>query len=208
MWGLLRFMLICALGCSALGCAISSSYMTQLVEPQQIQADPESATVVFVRPSGYAGRNKSIILDQEGRFIGECWGQTYFAARITPGEHMFFAWSEGTPTLMATVEAGKIYYVEVAMTLGAWGSRARLFAIGPERSTWVDLPTWLGKSTMLTLNEAAGQTLTLNRRKRILKIIQKGKNNYFKYAPAEKKRRTLRLDDGVDEPMFRAQSPK
>lgn len=186
------------------GCGMSSPYMTRLEGPVAIAADPGTATVVFIRPSGYAGGIKRIILDGQGRFLGECWGQTYFAVRMPPGEHLFIAWSEGTPALKALLEPGKIYYVEVSMTMGAWQARSRLFALGPQREGWPDLPRWLATSTMLIPNEAAGQVYLQERAREVAEVVQKGFASYGQYVkeaqegkPEALQKRTLLMTDGV-----------
>lgn len=182
---------------AALGCTVSSPYMETLAAPQPIAVEPGSATVVFVRPTGYAGRAKHMILDEKGRFLGECWGETYFPVKVPPGQHTFISWSEGTPALQASVDAGKVYYVEVGVTIGAWAARARLFGVGPQRESWGELPEWLARSKMLLPNEAAGQAHFATIPDRVNEVIQKGLQNWSEYDAEARGKRSLNPADGV-----------
>jgi hypothetical protein len=171
--------------------------MEALTAPQPIAADAGNATVVFVRPTSYAGRVKHIVMDQKGRFLGECWGETYFSVKMPPGQYTFISWSEGTPALQATLAAGKVYYVEVGVTIGAWAARARLFGLGPQRENWAEVPEWLGKSTMLVPNEEAGQAHFATIQDRVNEVIQKGLANWAEYDAEARAKRSLTPADGV-----------
>jgi hypothetical protein len=176
---------------------VSSPYMEVLAAPQAIAADAGTATVVFLRPTGYAGRLKHMILDQKGRFLGECWGETYFSVKMPPGQYTFISWSEGTPALQATLDAGKVYYVEVGVTIGAWAARARLFGLGPQRESWAEVPGWMASSTMLVPNEAAGQAHLGSIQDRVNEVIQKGFANWAEYDAEARAKRSLSQADGV-----------
>ena len=58
------------LGLATEGCGYSSKYMLKLEAPQPIQPDPSSATVVVIRPSGYASGIRPAILDSQAGFLG------------------------------------------------------------------------------------------------------------------------------------------
>ncbi len=188
---------VCLLGLATVGCTVSSPYMEVLAAPQAIAADAGTATVVFLRPTGYAGRLKHMILDHKGRFLGECWGETYFSVKMPPGQYTFVSWSEGTPALQATLDAGKVYYVEVGVTIGAWTARARLFGLGPQREGWAEVPEWLANSTMLVPNEAAGQAHFAATQDRVNEVIQKGLANWAEYDAEARGKRSLAPADGV-----------
>jgi hypothetical protein len=142
-----------------------------------------------------------VIVDEKGRFLGETWGATYFVAKVAPGEHTFISWCEGTPALKATLEAGKVYYVEIGVTIGAWSARGRLFADGPARQQWGELPSWLHDTTMLVPNEAAGQQYLQSRQSDLAAVLNKGTANYAGYDGEEKAKRTLTPADGVPAPI-------
>lgn len=188
---------VLVLGLATVGCTVSSPYMEALAAPQPIAADAGTATVVFLRPTSYAGRLKHMILDHKGRFLGESWGETYFSVKMPPGQYTFISWSEGTPALQATLDAGKVYYVEVGVTIGAWSARARLFGLGPRRESWAEVPDWIAKSTMLVPNEAAGQAQLASDQERVNEVIQKGLANWAEYDAEARAKRSLSPADGV-----------
>lgn len=184
-----------ASGCGGL------KYMDEVKAPQAVRTNPAQATVVFIRPSGYGGGTSFDIMDQSGRFLGEVNGESYFVSQMPPGQYTFIAWSEGTPAMKATVEAGKIYYVEVGVTIGMWGGHARLFAIGPQREQWAKLPEWLHDSTELLPKANASSSFKGDRGSDEQEVIQKGIDNYAGYEGDEKQKRTLLPSDGVSTPV-------
>jgi hypothetical protein len=194
--GLLSLALtLLVMGCGGL------KFMNEAKPPQAVAADPANATVVFIRPSGYGGGASFNIIDQSGRFLGEVNGESYFVSKMPPGQYTFIAWSEGTPAMQATVEAGKVYYVEVGVTIGMWGGHARLFAIGPQREQWAKLPKWLADSTELLPKPDASSKFSADRGSDEKEVIQKGVNNYAGYEGDEKQKRTLLPSDGVSAPV-------
>jgi hypothetical protein len=182
------------------GCTIESMYMAKAV-PRAVAANPGVATVVFVRPSNYAGRLRTVIMDQSGRFLGECWGKTYFAVTMPPGHYQFISWGEGTPVLDATVDAGRVYYVEVGTVIGAWTARARLFGVGPHRQQWPELAGWLGKSTMLIPDEPSGQAYLTGRGAEVQNVIEKSRSSWADYDAEDRVKRSIGPDDGIAAPI-------
>jgi len=193
-------LLVLALACLSCG---GSDYMHALQTPQAIAAEANMATVVFIRPSSYGGSSYPV-LDHNGRLLGEAMGDTYFVAKMPPGQYMFIVWSEGTPAMKATVEAGKIYYVEVGVTIGMWSARARLFAVGPQRKQWPELPEWLAESVMTAPIAGAAQAFARNEGEDVPEILQKGNQNFSEYDAEEMHERTLMPTDGLDAPVMPA----
>lgn len=179
---------------SLTGCG--SGYMMEAQAPQTVAANASAATVVFIRPSSYGGREFPI-LDEHGRFLGATPGDSWFVTSVPAGEHMFIAWSEGTPTLKATLEPGKIYYVEVGVTMGAWSARARLFAVGPQRPQWAELPKWLSDTKPVVAAPDAMQRFQADLGDEVSTVVQKGVQNYAEYDAEAKGLRTLQPADGV-----------
>ena len=185
-----------------MGCGgITSPYMVRPQSPPAVMIEPNSATVFFVRPSDYGGGMKNIIIDERGRFLGECWGQTYFVVKVPPGEHLFISWGEATPAIRATLNPGMVYFVEVGITMGVWTARSRLLAMGPQRKNWDKIPQWLAESAPLVPNEAAGQAYLAERRQDVQELIQKGMASYAGYDAEGIQQRTLLPTDGVTSPL-------
>jgi hypothetical protein len=185
----------------ASGCGASSKYMTKLESPTAVQVNPAAATVFFVRPSSFAASIKATILDSNGQFLGEALPKSYFAVQLPPGEHVFVAWSEGTPALKATLEPGKVYYVEVAPIVGVWSARVRLFAIGPQREQFAKLPSWIAESSMLIPDQATGQAYIQQRLDDAQNTIAKGVSSFSDYDAEDKAKRTLLPSDALPAPI-------
>lgn len=194
----IRFVMALALALLMVGCG--RGYMMEAQTPQSVGANASAATVIFVRPSGYGG-GEFPILDGQGHFLGAAPGNSWFVVSVPAGEHLFIAWSEGTPALKATLEAGKIYYVEVGVTIGAWSPRARLFAVGPQRPQWAELPKWLSETTPVVPAPDAGQRFQAKQGGEVGEVVQKGVQNYAEYDAEAKGQRTLQVTDGVTAPV-------
>lgn len=80
------------------------------------------ALVYFVRPQNFGGAIK-VKLYADGEPLGIISRSSFVTAEVDPGKHEFAGVAENAAFLDATVEAGKIYYVQVAIHMGAWKAR-------------------------------------------------------------------------------------
>jgi|GEM_PF-1231608 len=183
------------LALSTAGCSASSKYMIKAPR-SSIARSPDAATVVFIRPSSYAASMRTTILDANGRFLGDSLPSSYFAVKVPPGEHVFVAWAENTAALRATVEANKIYFVEVSSKMGAWTARMHLLAIGPNSPNWKKIDEWLADSDPYEANEQRGQAYLQSRARDTAERIERAKEALSKYDRAELAERTIVPTDG------------
>src|SRR5687767_7550767 len=101
-----------------LACGGSSArYMTEVSPPRALQAPTDGGLVVFVRPSGWGGGHADV-LDENGRFVGRAFAAAHWAVAAPPGQRVFVIWAENTDAVQIDVAAGRIYFVEVAITPG------------------------------------------------------------------------------------------
>ena len=78
--------------------------------------------------------------------------------------------SEGTPAIKATLEAGKIYYVEIGVTIERLEpARASLCGRPAARKLGLAPEVALGADTMLVPNEPAGQAYVRGRSGQLLR---------------------------------------
>jgi hypothetical protein len=178
---------------ATLGCA-SSDYMRTASGPVGAPA-ADTATVVFLRPSGGATAIRTTILDIEGRFIGDTLSSSYFAANVPPGEHVFFAWAENTSALRATLAPGKTYYVKVSPRMGVLSARMQLLAIKPGSEDWAKLKGWMGKKH-LEPDTAKGQAFLDGRKDDVAKRIVRANAILKEYDAKDLAERTLLEQDG------------
>jgi len=193
-------------------CASSSPYMAKADAAHAVTVDAAAATVVFIRPSGDEPGVRHLILDEKGRFLGLSSSEAYFPVKVPPGEHTFMSYVDGntfgsgadrrsgTPALKATLDAGKLYYVEVVAIPGSFTTRGRLVGLGPSRKSWQELPGWLAKCKPLVPKEAEGQAhvrQTLD----VDAVVQKGLSTIAGYTPEKLAERSLSPNDGVTAPV-------
>src|SRR5262245_778849 len=185
-----------ALAVATIGCRARSDLMRPGV-PAAISAAPDAATVVFVRPSGFAGGIVTTILDGRGRFLGDSEAESHFVVRLPPGDHVFVSWSEGTPALKASLGAGRVYFVEVAPKVGAWSARVQLLALTPRSENWAAVPGWLRETKLLVADEAAARARMAERADDLQDALRSGVEELRGYDREDLAARTLRAEDGV-----------
>lgn len=184
-----------ALATGVAGCAAQSKYM-QETAAGPIVAQPDAATVVFVRPSGFAGGLRATILDEKGRFLGDSLPESYFAVNVTPGEHVFISWAENTGALRANVAAGKIYFVEVSPKMGALSARVHLLGITPRAKSWAKLDTWMSESKAYAPDERSGQAYLAGRSDDVRERIRRANEALSEYSREELAERVIGPADG------------
>lgn len=169
----------------AIGCGMGNkpSPRMSVAEHSVLTPAPDAATVVFVRPSGYAG----VIIPAlyiDGKYVADLEAQTRFVTKIPPGTHTFVATmpglTKGCRQMTATVEANKLYFVESATANGS-----DLFAVHPADAArakpWLAVPE-------RTLNTAALATAPVDEEDRA-KCFEKA-NAHAQDADSEHKAKT------------------
>jgi hypothetical protein len=140
----------------AIGCA-GSRYMRVASPPRAIQAPPDRALVVFLRPSSLAPAATFTVVDGRGSFLGQLGARQYFVLAAPPGAHTFVAWAENIDVMQAELAPARVYYVLVAARMGAWSAQLSISALTERRQEWASLLTWLRASTQMIPDLAAGQ---------------------------------------------------
>jgi hypothetical protein len=177
------------------GCSASSDYMRPIAPPT-LAAKAETATVVFLRPSGFAAGISTTILDDKGRFLGDSLPESYFVSQVPAGEHVFIAWAENTAALRANLMPGKVYYVEVSPKMGALSARMHLLALTSRSESWGELQGWLADSQAMQVDESAGQAYLAERSDDVQDRIQRAREALTEYDADELAERTLSPEDG------------
>ncbi len=155
------------------------------------------ALVVFVRPTNFAFKLGTTILDEQGHFVGDSGPKSHFAYPVTPGTHEFIVWGENTDVLQLTAAAGKTYYIEVSPKMGAWSARMHLFAIKPSAPTWPKLGEWLSESAAYEPDPQAGQAKLDTRQKDVAERVRRAQEHLHEYSGEDLDRRTLIAADGT-----------
>lgn len=182
---------------AATGCSASSKYMKEIQGGASPKATPDQATVVFVRHSGLARGIRTTILDERGEFVGDALAHGAFARQYPAGRHLFITWAENTDVLQAELQPGKIYYVEVDPSMGAFSARMHLFAIKPNTESWKDLKDWLGESTWFDVDVPGGRAEMQSRSEDVAERLKRANEHLQEYSGEDLEKRTLRAGDGT-----------
>jgi hypothetical protein len=182
-----------ALSLSLLGCDATSRAMRPTGHVAIVGAR-DAATIVFVRPSGWKGEDRTTILDEHGRFLGDSLARSYFAVRVPPGENLFVSCSSNTAALRAVVAPGRIYFVEVSPKPGFFGTRFSLVAVHPGAPSWKLLDSWITESTAYVPDESAGQAMS--RAHGDEACVREARAVLDGYSESDLRARTLLPDEG------------
>jgi hypothetical protein len=156
----------------------------------------DQATVVFVRPSSFGGGLKQTILDGKGRFLGEALPSSRFSVTLPPGEHTFIVWAENTSAVKANLAAGKIYFVEVSLSMGALSARADLVPVKPGSEAWGKLEGWLADTDAFDPDASGGQAYLAGRKEDVDERIKRAREHLANYDAEDLTAHTLGPQDG------------
>lgn len=98
---------------------------------QKLEPAPEGKAVVyFVRPSSLGFAINFSYFDS-AQLVGKFNGPKYIRYECEPGTHLFWAKSENRDFLEAEVEAGRIYFIEAVVKMGAVKAAVNLRPVDP-----------------------------------------------------------------------------
>jgi hypothetical protein len=186
---------------ACVGCAGSSEYMGDVPATSPIGASDGLATIVFLRPSGIGFGVNFTILDQEGRWLGEAVAKSHFAVALPPGKYFIVGWSENSAPLDATLEAGRVYYVEVVPQMGVLTARVSLEALSPRSEDWGELGRFLRETNRL-VPLPAGTADFSARKDEARERVKSARENWADFSAEERERATLHAEDGVVVPSL------
>jgi len=173
---LLGVVVLLAAVCAALalaGCRARSDFMAPTSAELGAPA-AQSAQVVFLRPSAFAGNRLITICDDKGTFLGDAPPVSHFWVRLPPGRHTFVAWAENSTALEADLAAGQTYFVEVALRAGSMTPRVELLAQKPAADSFELVPTWLAQTERLEADRSGGQAALSGRHADLAERLAQG----------------------------------
>jgi hypothetical protein len=183
------------------GC--QSKYMAKSSGAQATRPT-DKATVVFLRPSNFGGAIQASVYDthaQDDTFIGIVSAGNKLAYAAEPGDHLFMVVAENADFMIAHLEAGKTYYVDVRARPGVWKARFSLLPIhnnpAAKFSTQsADFQHWLSKTEWVEKGSTADQWYREH-----ASDVREKKLDYMKkwdaMAPADKAELVLNAKDGI-----------
>jgi hypothetical protein len=105
----------------------------------QDKPKPGKALVYFYRPRRLVGMAVGFNVRENGVQIGGLPNGSYFVYDAAPGTHSFTAATEVTKSVTLTVQAGKTYYIEGTLGMGAFVGRPELTIVSEQQGPG-DLP--------------------------------------------------------------------
>jgi hypothetical protein len=155
------------------------------------------ATVAFLRPSGLGSAITFMIIDHNGRFLGDSTAGASFSVQLPPGEYLFIAEGENTAVMHANLGAERLYYIEVVPKMGLLSARVGLEPIKPGTDAWRKLPETIPDTTRLVPLFREGQAAIDATPDVIQKRIATAKEKWAGYSPAERVELGLEPADGI-----------
>ena len=170
--------------------------MAEVIPPRPIAAPPDQAVVVFVRPSNLAYAVSANILDETGRFLGDMPARGHFAASLPPGRHMLIVWAENTDAMTVSLLPGRIYFIEVYASMGAWSAHMHLRAIKPSLPSWYEKDNCMRSTTQYVADVASGQANLAGRQDDLRERLRRGQEHLSQYQGADLDAHSLAETDG------------
>ncbi|HEV8523087.1 MAG TPA: DUF2846 domain-containing protein, partial [Terriglobales bacterium] len=89
------------------------------------EAPPDKALIYVIRPSKW-GHKIQTKLGVDGKWVGVNRGNNYFFFTLDPGEHYFCSQAENRSLMTVKVDAGKTYFLQQKIKMGAFKARNKL----------------------------------------------------------------------------------
>lgn len=175
--------------------AVTDVLMKEVPSDAPIPLRADAATVVFVRPSSEADALLPIVLDEQGRFLGQSLPSSYFAATVPPGEHVLIVCNDGAAALRARLDPGKRYFVELAHE-GAFSRRIIPRAIRPGSELWARLTRLYTEKKHLVEDGTSGEAYVRARTELRQRCLRAANDEIAAANPAELQQRSLAPGDG------------
>ena len=100
----------------------------------QDKPGPGKALIYFYRPKRMMGMAVGFGVREGDRKIGGLPNGSYFVFQTVPGTHTFAASTEVTKTVTINVKAGRIYYIQGSLGMGAFVGRPELTIVSEQQS--------------------------------------------------------------------------
>ena len=159
-----------------------------------VRPAPGKALVYFVRSQvmGYAVKVK---LYGDGKFLGLIASKTFIPYECDPGKHEFIAAAENAGFLEADLQPDRIYYVQVAIHMGAMKARTH-FEVARTGSEAM-------KEIQKALADLRGVTTTEEGKKWVTEEDAEIQETIKKYRDKGEEFENLKPEDGFTEPPWK-----
>lgn len=109
----------------------SGGFVTFTKDHPVSEPQPDRALLYVVRPTSIGFAIKSFFF-MDDEILGINRGSSYFFAQVPPGKHRFWSKSENVDALELDVAAGKTYFMQQHLRLGAFRAGTKLEVLSDE----------------------------------------------------------------------------
>ncbi|HEU4401998.1 MAG TPA: DUF2846 domain-containing protein [Candidatus Polarisedimenticolia bacterium] len=169
--GLVLALVPAAVPCRADDESDDAAYVTFSDDHPAGEARPDKALVYVVRPTKIGFAIKSFFLCDDA-ILGINKGSSYFFAQVDPGRHLFWSKSENVDGLELKVEAGKTYYIQQQVKMGAFRARTKLEVLD-EAAGREALAKCKKYGAMTVKGRAKGQEIARDHKKDALEDVER-----------------------------------
>jgi hypothetical protein len=115
------------------------------------EAPSDKALIYVIRPTKW-GHKVQTKFGVDGRWVGVNRGNNYFFFTLDPGEHYFCSQAENRSLMTVKVDAGKTYFLQQKIKMGAFKARNKLVKVSETEGR-----AGLAKSHPSTWTEKGGE---------------------------------------------------
>lgn len=175
--------------------AVTDVLMEEIPSDTAFPMAANVATVVFIRPSRDADALIPIVLDQQGRFLGQSLPSSYFVATLPPGDHVLTICNDKSAGMRARLSAGKRYFVELSHE-ESFSRRVVPSVIRQGSESWGRLTKWYTQKKRVVEKEGKGERYLQAHAELVQKCLRAGKDDVDALDATELRARSPAPEDG------------
>lgn len=158
------------------------------------------ATVIFARPSSAAPNTIVTIVDAEGnRFLGQSTSSSCFAAKLVPGPHVLVGFAKNATGIPATLQAGRVYFVQVEVKFGSLTSRTSLVGLHRNAQDDAKIGKWKDDCDFYEADLRGGQAFLDESEQDTIEQVRRAHEIVSRLSEEERRRVALDSEDGRTE---------
>lgn len=183
-WKILVLITFLAVVSGAGGC----KYYVSVGSPRPAEPPPaDTARVYFVKPEGSEGGAATFLL-KETKLIGYLENQKAMYVELPPGEHFFMSVASNVDGVLADLEGGRTYYIQLisrpgeGTALGGTTENMSLTPLRPGDDRWERRHEWVENAELVTLDKNRGAKWEARKAAQNYKRFERFKRGEQRYA--------------------------
>lgn len=180
-------------------CGCGSSDFMKEAGKLRLDRHQDFATVIFARPSSAAPNTLVTIVDEGGRFLGQSTSSSCFAAKLVPGPHVLVGFARNSTGIPVTLQAGKVYFVQVEVKFGSLTSRTFLTGLHRTPQDDAKIKSWKDDCDFYVADLRAGQAFLDETEQDTVEQVRRATEIVSRLSEEERRQRALDSEDGRTE---------